>query len=100
MIPHSCVSRALPPAKRILSSWQFYANLRVGSDPEAGVVASGPAPVDDETWDAVRAKWPILAGRSNDELVVALAPIKAKKVDYRSLEKPKGEGGFKFPWQS
>jgi len=41
-----------------------------------------PAP---ETWDAVRTKWPALAGRSDDELLIALAPIKAVPVDRRML---------------
>ena len=36
-------------------------------------------------WDTVRKKWPVLASRSDAELLEALGPIKAEYVDMRSL---------------
>ena len=44
-----------------------------------------PAP---EAWDAVRAKWPVLAEKTNEELKEALGPIKAQEVDFRQLPQP------------
>ena len=52
----------------------FFSLLRnPNNDPPAGV------------WDCIRKQWPVLAGRSNQELLVALKPIKAVTVDIRSL---------------
>ena len=42
-----------------------------------------PAP---EVWDCVRQKWPVLATRSDDDLVAVLQPIKDVYVDRRSLK--------------
>jgi len=39
-----------------------------------------------ETWEAVRTKWPVLAARSDEELLIALEPIKAVYVDMRSCK--------------
>ena len=39
-----------------------------------------------EVWDNLRAKWPVLAERSDDDLLAALQPIKDIKVDRRSLK--------------
>ena len=52
----------------------FYGQLRQPS--------SDPVP---EVWEAVRSKWPILAERTDDDLLAALQPIKDTKVDRRSL---------------
>tara|TARA_B110001452_G_scaffold78484_1_gene64011 strand:- start:852 stop:1313 length:462 start_codon:yes stop_codon:yes gene_type:complete len=39
----------------------------------------------EEIWDCIRAEWPVVAARSNKELLEALKPIKAVTVDIRSL---------------
>jgi hypothetical protein len=39
-----------------------------------------------EAWEAVRSKWPVLSGRSDEELLNALEPIKAVFVDMRSCK--------------
>ena len=49
-------------------------------------------PTEDPTeaqWEKVKEKWPVLAGRSDAELKEALGPIKAVKVDFRSLKAEK-----------
>ena len=42
-----------------------------------------PAP---EAWECIREKWPVLAGRTDEELLSALQPIKDVKVDRRYLK--------------
>ena len=51
-----------------------------------------PAP---EVWDAVRREWPLLAGKSDAELLEALGPIKAQYVDFRSLDQGSDWYSFK-----
>ena len=46
------------------------------------------SPTDDPdpaVWPGVREKWPVLADKSDDDLLCALQPIKDVKVDRRSL---------------
>ena len=50
-----------------------------------------PAP---EAWVEVRKEWPVLAEKTDEELVAALAPIKATEVDYRQLPQP----AWRPPW--
>eukprot|EP00316_Scyphosphaera_apsteinii_P026032 CAMPEP_0119323118 /NCGR_PEP_ID=MMETSP1333-20130426/60055_1 /TAXON_ID=418940 /ORGANISM="Scyphosphaera apsteinii, Strain RCC1455" /LENGTH=125 /DNA_ID=CAMNT_0007330499 /DNA_START=204 /DNA_END=582 /DNA_ORIENTATION=- len=38
-----------------------------------------------EVWDFVRTRWPVLAGKTNEQLYEALGPITAVKVDFRQL---------------
>ena len=38
-----------------------------------------------QVWDPLREKWPILAGKTDEELLEALKPIKAEYVDARFL---------------
>ena len=40
---------------------------------------------DPQVWLAVRDKWPVLASRSDEDLLALLQPIKDVKVDRRSL---------------
>ena len=40
---------------------------------------------DPAVWPAIREKWPVLADKSDDDLLAALQPIKDVKVDRRSL---------------
>ena len=42
-------------------------------------------PVPDELWPAIRDRWPVLAERSDEELIKAMEPIKAVYVDSRRL---------------
>jgi len=44
--------------------------------------ATGPPP---EVWPYVRKRWPVLAEKTDEELVEALGPIKAVEVDARNL---------------
>jgi hypothetical protein len=56
-------------------------------------------PTEDPTeaqWEKVKEKWPVLAGRSDAELKEALGPIKAVKVDFRSLKAEK-KASSRFP---
>ena len=46
--------------------------------------ASGNIPP--AVWDPVRERWPVLAGRSNEELAEAVKPIVADYVDLRFLK--------------
>ena len=73
----------------------FFANIRVPNgvpDPATGrtpnMIDRNP---DEETWEAVRAKWPVLASRSDDELNEAARPIRAVKVTLDEA-KAKAEG--------
>ena len=56
------------------SALDFFAVLRnVLEDPDPAV------------WIGVREKWPVLADKSDEDLIAALQPIKDVKVDRRSL---------------
>ena len=47
-----------------------------------------------EAWVEVRKRWPVLAEKTDEELVTALAPIKAVAVDFRQLPAPP----WRPPW--
>lgn len=62
----------------------LFANIRAPNgvpDPETGrmpnMIDRNP---DEETWSAVRAAWPVLASRSDEELNGAVRPIRMVKV--------------------
>ena len=38
-----------------------------------------------QVWDFVRKQWPVLAGKTDEELILAIAPINAVFVDIRDL---------------
>tara|TARA_B110001452_G_C14941288_1_gene329195 strand:+ start:56 stop:580 length:525 start_codon:yes stop_codon:yes gene_type:complete len=38
-----------------------------------------------QAWDAIRKRWPVLAERTDEELMLALGPIKAQTVDSRVI---------------
>lgn len=38
-----------------------------------------------QAWDAVRTRWPVLAERTDEELMLALGPIKAYSIDSRNI---------------
>ena len=62
----------------------LFANIRAPDgvpDPETGRAPNMiDRPVDEETWAAVRAGWPVLASRSDAELNAAVRPIRMVKV--------------------
>jgi len=60
-----------PTGRRFAKS--FFALLRQSADPPP------------EAWDEVRKEWPVLAEKTNDDLLKALGPIKAVAIDVRQL---------------
>lgn len=58
----------------------FYSLLRKPGN--ANPELTEPVP---EAWDEVRKQWPVLADKTNEELLKALGPIAAYEVDFRIL---------------
>ena len=74
-----------PPPALLDGTWRefaqsFYTLLRKPGN--ANPELTSPVP---EAWDAVRKQWPVLASKTDEELLTALGPIAAYEVDFRNL---------------